>query len=141
MTHDLDPLHLSDADFLAAFHDGTLPAAAFDHAGHLRAAFLVLCAEPRNQAIESICAGISRIARKLGAAGKFHRTLTVAMAQIIAARRAQTPGQDWPGFLELNEDLLHDAKRVLAKHYSDALLQSDLARAEFVAPDREPLPE
>ncbi|AVP97169.1 hypothetical protein C7S18_08170 [Ahniella affigens] len=136
-----EPTPLSDNDFLLSFLAGSLSASDFDHRGHLRAAWLILGRQPRDQAIETICAGILQIATRLGAHSKFHRTLTEALVRIMDARRRQARDQDWPDFLAKNQDLLHNATQVLSRHYSDPLLQSTPARTMFVVPDRERLPE
>lgn len=137
----LDSETWNDANFLAAFLDGTLPASEFGHRGHLRAAWLVLSRHPVQPAVVLICRGIAAIATRLGAPEKFHYTLTEAMVRIVAARMRQTPNLDWPAFVVDHADLLHDARQILQHHYSDALLQSAAARTGFVAPDRAALPD
>ncbi len=46
----------------------------------------------------------------------------------------------WPDFLAANADLVGGAHLVLARHYSDETLNSEVARERFTPPDRQPLP-
>lgn len=131
---------LTDSAFLSAFLDGTLPARLFDHAGHLRAAWLVLRSQSLDEAISTVSRCIAVLALQFGAPDKFHRTLTEAMVRIVAARMQRDRSLDWTSFLATNTDLLQDAHQVLRQHYSDELLASSAARAEWVPPDRMPFP-
>ena len=81
-----------------------------------------------------------RLAAHLGVPGKYHRTLTEALVRLMAASGAASPALSWEAFRVANPQLMEDARSLLARHYSDALLASSEARAVFVAPDRLPLP-
>jgi N-formylglutamate deformylase len=131
---------LSDDAILAALADFTLPPRYFNHRGHLRAAWIHLQRYPLEEAITRVCAGIRAFAEHLGATAKYSRTLTEALLRIMHARGAADPARGFESFLVENPDLLHDARGVLRRHYSDELLGSDAARLAFVPPDREPLP-
>lgn len=130
---------LTDTEFVAAFADGSLPPACFDHRGHLRLAWLCLNTGPEEAAVERVCAGIARLAARLGVPGKYHRTLTEALVRLIAARVRRAPGTDFAAFLAANPDLVADAKAVLARHYSAARLDSAEARSRFLPPDLQAL--
>lgn len=60
-----------------------------------------------------------------GAPGKFNWTLTEALVRLLAAHGGVLDG---------------DARALMARHYSAALLGSAAAREAFVAPDLAPLP-
>lgn len=129
----------SDEQFLAAFLDSSLPAAAFDHRGHLRAAWLLLRQHPLEVAVERICDGIARLAERLGAPHKYHRTLTEALVRLMAAAgAAATP--TWQDFLAENPGFVQDARRQLTRHYSEQRLALPEARRSFLPPDLLPLP-
>lgn len=130
----------SDDAFLSAFNDCSAPPAAFNHTGHLRIAWIHLQRYPQQQAIRLTCDGIARFAAHLGVPGKYHRTLSEALMRIMAQRGAADSGLAWEQFLERNRDLVDDARHLLGRHYSDALLNSDAARISFVPPDLLPLP-
>jgi hypothetical protein len=92
---------------------------------------------PLDAAAERYCAAIAALARRAGVPGKFHRTVTEAFVRLIAARGAEDA---WDGFLAVNADLVLDGRGVLARYYSDTLLNSTAARERFLPPDRTPLP-
>lgn len=143
MHHCADPSHPAawpDERFLAAFLASDLPASAFDHQGHLRAAWLLLQRHPLPEAIERTCDGIARLAARLGAPGKYHRTLTEVLVRLMAEADAVAPARDFARFLHHHPALLQDARSLLARHYSPERLASEAARQRFIAPDRLPLP-
>lgn len=132
--------HLSDADFLQRFLTADLPAEGFDHRGHLRAAWLVLQRQPLPEAIETVCQGIERLATALGVPGKYHRTLSEALVRWMAAMGAARHDVSFETFLADHPDLVADARGVLARHYSAAVLAQAQARQQWVPPDRQALP-
>lgn len=136
-----DPRQMSDESFLAAFLDATMPPAGFDHEGHVRAAWLLLRRLPLAEAIEAICGGIERLATHLGVPGKYHRTLSQALVVLMAAGGAARPELSWEAFKRANGPLMDDARSLLARYYSPERLAEPAARASFVPPDRQPLPE
>jgi hypothetical protein len=131
---------MTDEEFVRRVEDCTLPPGLFNHVGHVRLAWTYLQRQAPLQAADSSCAAIRRYAQALGAAGKFHCTVTVALVRLIADRHKARLGEDFAAFLESNAALLADARGALSRHYSDARLQSDDARARFVEPDLLPLP-
>lgn len=131
---------MSDEQFLAAFLDSSMPPAGFDHRGHVRAAWLLLQRKPLEKAVADTCDAISRLATRLGVPQKYNRTLSEALVRLMAAGGGADPALSWEAFLAANADLMSDARRVLARYYSDPLLNSTIARERFVPPDRLPLP-
>lgn len=135
-----DPKKMTDDEFLSAFLDCSISPSGFDHLGHVRVAWLLLRRHPLDEAVALTCQGIARLAAHLGVPGKYHRTLTEALVRLMAASGASSPALSWEAFRLANPELMEDARSLLARHYSDALLASSEARAVFVAPDRLPLP-
>lgn len=129
---------LSDDEFLADFQACRLKAADFDHRAHVRMAWLLLERQPLEEAVEAICMGIQRFALHLGATTKFHRTISEALARLIASKAASAGSTTWSGFAHAHPELM--SRGLLAQYYSPELLGSDAARERFVAPDRAPLP-
>ena len=129
-----------DTRWLDAFLAGELPATDFDHAGHLRAAGLLLQRHPLPEALPLYLAGLRGLATRLGAPGKVHTTVTEALLRLMAAAGAGDPGQPWTDCLRREPALRDDARALLARHYSPERLDSEAARQHFVPPDRLPLP-
>lgn len=115
---------MTDDEFFARLGDCSLPASQFNHLGHMRLAAICLRRYAPDEAISRACAMIGAYAASLGAAGKFHWTVTEALMRLMRAG----------GGLE------GDARALLARHYSAPLLASEQARSRFVAPDLAPLP-
>lgn len=116
---------MDDQAFLSSLEACTLPPEHFNHAGHLRLACLYLAQHPLDQAIARTCSTIRAYAAHLGAVDKFHATVTVALVRLLHAHGPAA---------------MADARAVLARHYSPALLDTPAARTAFVPPDLAPLP-
>jgi hypothetical protein len=131
----------SDEDFLADFLAARLDKSNFNHRGHLRAAWLLLQRLPLDRAVDQACSGIQRLAAALGAADKFHRTRTEALVRLMALAGAADRTLSWDDFLQRQPLLLRDARALLARHYSPAVLDAPGARLHFAAPDLQALPD
>ena len=125
---------LSDAEFLAEFHACSLPPACFRHADHLRLAWLHLHQHPLNVAVDRVRNGIQAYAKHLRRTEFYHETITVAWVRLIASHAEPS----FDEFLRLNEHRLNG--ELLHRFWSPELLNSDMARKEWVAPDRVELP-
>jgi hypothetical protein len=130
----------SDEDFLRAFEDLSFPANLFRHREHVRVAWLYLKASDATRAAERITVGVRRFANHHGATQKYHHTLTLAWMRLVAAALVETPeGCVFEEFLAAHPELRD--KNLLAKYYSQELLQTTAAREGWVEPDLQPLPE
>jgi hypothetical protein len=130
--------HLSDDEFLAAFESLQLKHAKFNHADHVRLAWVYVSRFGAAQAEDRLLLGIRRMAENVGAPGKFLYTTTVAWARLVAMATEEdsVPGtfEQW---ISRHEPLLD--KNLLDAFYSHGILQSDAARSRWVEPDRRPL--
>lgn len=116
---------MDDQSFVSSLEACTLPPEHFNHAGHLRLACIYLARHPLDEATKRTCATIRGYARHLGAADKYHATVTTALVRLLHAHGPAA---------------LTDARTMLALHYSQPLLDAPAARAAFVPPDLAPLP-
>ncbi|HVG63373.1 MAG TPA: hypothetical protein VNA24_32710 [Hyalangium sp.] len=131
---------LSDAEFLAAIEAATYPGDKFGHRGHLRLGWLCLRAHGFEAGLERIRALVRRYATALGASEKFHETMTRAWAERMQVALDKTPElSSFEAFLSAHPELL-DSK-LLGRHYRKETLESPLAKASWVPPDLEPLPQ
>lgn len=129
------PASLSDEEFVARFERRAL--SSFSHRDHIRLAFIYA----RRGGVEAAVAGARQIrgfAADAGAAGKYHETLTVAWARIIAHLAANSPEVPFPAFVTAHPEL--GDRGLLLRHYSEPRLSSEEARARFLEPDLLPLP-
>jgi hypothetical protein len=129
-----------DRRFWRDFAAGTVRPGDFDHAAHLRLAYMHLAAYGPETAAsafkESLLAylahhGIDR--------SKYHETLTrawlLAVWHFMRKAGATACAED---FLTKSRILLDS--RVMLTHYSESLLFSNSARTQFLEPDLEPIP-
>ncbi len=129
-----------DVAFLDAFEDCSLAESDWTHLAHVRVAWHCLNAASPERALARIRAGILRYNTEvLHRRHKYHETVTVAFARLIAER--MRPDQPWNEFVAKNGDLLDTWTRVLSPYFSDATLGSEKAQQEFVVPDLQQLPE
>ena len=134
------PLDQEDRALLAGFLDGSLPPSSFNHAAHLRVARAWLLANGLPARLEDFHNALARYAAGVGAAGKYHATITEGLLVLVRDRLQARSGDGWADFRDSWPALFTDALGVLAQHYSAELLASDTARQQVCAPDRAPLP-
>ncbi len=127
---------MTDEEFKSQLMQQTLSPERFDHHGHLRFAWIVLNEYELYQAIAAVGESIKRYANALGAADKYHETLTRAFTMIIFQRQSQGHYHSFNAFLAANQDLLLNAKSVLAQYYSEECLLSPDAKVYWIEPDR-----
>lgn len=119
---------------LAEFEAATLDVAAFDHAEHVRMAYLMLARHPFDEALARYAGALRRIAAGAGVPEKFHMTITVAFLALVAERmeRDGEAGSDWESFAARHPELLD--RRCLTRWYAPGVLASAVARRTFVLP-------
>jgi hypothetical protein len=131
---------LSDAEFLKAVEQATYPGEQFGHRGHLRLGWLCLRAHGFEGGLERMRSLIRHYATSLGAAEKFHETVTRAWAERMQVALEETPEPgSFEAFLAVHPELLDS--RMLGRHYRKETLDSPVAKAGWVPPDLEPLPQ
>ncbi|MDP3858740.1 MAG: hypothetical protein Q8Q73_13365 [Stagnimonas sp.] len=126
---------MTGAELIAGLAAGSLPPAHFNHAAHVQVAWELLRQLPPAQAEARFCELILAYVRALGAEPKFHRTLSLALLRLIAAR--MRPDEDWPRFQQRCPELFGDARNLLARHYSPQALAA--GRDQDLPPDLLPL--
>lgn len=127
---------MSDEAFLAAFERLAIAGPAFGHRQHLRAAWLCLRRDGFAAGAARFVTDLRRFVDHLGATAKYHETITWFFLVTLQQRIERDPAcATWDAFLEANGDLA-DSRALLRRHYSEAALQSPLARAVLVWPDR-----
>jgi GNAT superfamily N-acetyltransferase len=132
---------LDDAALWSAFHARTLSHAQWNHAAHLRIAWLHLDRYGVDEAHLRMRAGIVRLNAAHGLvespARGYHETLTRVWLVLVAEARARARGASSAAFVAA-QSLPKDAP---LRFYSRECLLSLEARATFVPPDLAPLPD
>jgi hypothetical protein len=129
---------LSEDELIDAFEACTLPATQFPHREHVRLAWAYLHRETLNGAIARFCGGLKAFAVSIDKAALYHETVSWAFMLIIQDRIARNPSSSWEEFAAANEDLLRNGRQLLERYYLPVTLDSALARATFIWPDRPP---
>ncbi|MBS0373638.1 MAG: hypothetical protein JSR73_03605 [Proteobacteria bacterium] len=126
-------MHAADRDFLSRLEDGTLAPSEFSHRGHLRAGFLYLRQHDFPGACVAMKRSIQAFAARLGKAGLYHETMTIAYLALMAERLAEEPaGLGFEAFLERYPELT--SVEYFRRYYPAGELDSPEARVTFVLP-------
>ena len=123
---------MDDRDFVTAFESCTLPPDEFPHRAHVRLAWLYLNEQPLLDALNRFVVNLKRYATSLGAATKYHETITWAFMFLIHERMQRSSSSTFEDFAADNADLFNG---ILDRYYRKETLASDLARRSFVLPD------
>jgi hypothetical protein len=127
--------HLSDDEFLEAFHSCRLQTFEFRHADHLRLAWLHLAREPFETALDRVRSGIQAFAKHYNLSGLYHETITTAWMHLLATHSENS----FEEFLVANESFLNS--NLLHRFWTPEILASREARNSWVPPDRHELPK
>jgi hypothetical protein len=121
---------MTDDAFLAAFENGSLDPATFNHAAHLRAAWCYLQRLPFLEACIAKRNALTAFAGRVGKAGLYHETITVAFMSLMAERMATRPDIGWRALLACCPEL--SQRDLLGAYYRAEQLDSPLARRQLV---------
>lgn len=133
---------MTDNELLAAFENGALPFAQWNHRAHVRVAFLYASRYPLAEATARMRTGVQayNAANHVPVAidRGYHETTTQAFMRLIHAAACQHRGSiDFDLFCQHHPELLD--RRVLLCYYSRDRIMDEQAKACFVEPDLAPL--
>ena len=97
---------LTDDQLLAGLEAASLPPGSFNHAAHVRAAFLMLREAPLAEAAARFIAALRGYATALGVPGKYDEALTWSYLRRIHERLLGGGPCSWDDFAAANPDLL-----------------------------------
>ena len=129
---------MTDEAFARAFEQGGVTPAQFDHAAHVRVAWVYLRESASlDEALSRMRAGIRVFAAAAGVPQKYHETITVLWMRLLEDVRAAGASGELADVLRAHPALADKDLPLL--YYSRERLFSDEARAAWVEPDRRPL--
>jgi len=130
-----------DHQFRADFELGRISPENFDHRAHVRLAYVCLAGQDADKALAMIRTGLVAFLQHHGVdPSKYHETMTRAWVLAVRHFMEVSPGAESADeFIDANPALM-DAK-IMLTHYSADLLFSAEARARFVEPDLQAIPE
>ena len=137
MTHQPPP---DDTAFMHEFEAGDIKPADFNHAAHVRLAYVYLCANDVDASVARMKDALHAFLERNGIPEtKYHETLTRAWVMAVNHfMQSRGPSDSAAAFMTANPELL--ASKIMLTHYSAEVLFSPEARASFVAPDIQPIP-
>ncbi len=135
---------LSDSTLVSAFEDGTLPSSRWTHRSHVRVACLYACRDPLSVATARMRRGLQEYNHTVGTPESlnrgYHETITQTFMRLVGAALHQNgPYISSSAFCDTHPELLR--REAINRFYSHDCLFTAEAKAGFVAPDRQPLPD
>ena len=129
---------MTDEAFTRAFEQGAVTPAQFDHAAHVRVAWVYLHETASlDEALSRMRDAIRRFAAAAGVPQKYHETLTVLWMRLLAEVRAAGAAGEVADVLQSHPAL--GDKDLPFQYYSRERLFSDDARAVWIEPDLRPV--
>ena len=130
----------SDSTFQRLFESGRVSPGDFDHRAHIRLAYIYLVGNSTEEAYVAMRTSLgSFIAHHGIAVDKYHDTITRAWVMAVRHFMEKTPACKSAGeFIDRNPLMLNPG--IMLTHYSAEVLFSSEARAKFVEPDIEAIP-
>ena len=129
---------LSAAELAHHFENLTLTPTWFTHEAHLRLAWYYITIFDLEIAIEKLCTQIQIFDSTFDDGTKYHKTITVAFAHLIAEQQSKHHSTDFKTFISQSSELIADYRNLLREHYSYDLFKNERAKKVFVAPDLKP---
>jgi hypothetical protein len=129
-----------DLDFLREFEACRTAPDAFNHAAHVKLAYLYLCANPPEIAAQAMKASLQTCIAHCGIdASKFHETITKAWVLAVHhfMTKASTDCPSASAFMAAHPELLDS--RIMLTHSAETLFSPDARRA-FAQPDIQAIP-
>ncbi|MFZ3263114.1 MAG: hypothetical protein WA172_03875 [Terriglobales bacterium] len=137
---------MANRELISEFEQGRAPG-EFHHADHVRVAFAYVSEFPLLEAMAKFSAALQRFALSKGKPHLYHQSITWAYLLLIHERIARAGSvhsssvqpscvPSWEEFSERNPELLVWKGGILERYYSQAVLDSELARRVFVFPDQ-----
>lgn len=129
-----------DARFRRDFEELKVAPADFDHAAHVRLAYVYLCEHSIDDAVACMKRSILAFLHHLGAdPRKYHETSTRAWIMAVDYfMKKSTACSSCEEFVSRSPQLLD--RRIMLTHYSAEVLFSPAARESFVEPDIQSIP-
>ena len=130
-----DHYELSDEEFEKQFEECSLAPSLFSHEAHLRLAWIHIQKYGLAQAEDNLCMQIKRYATHLGAAGKFHMTVTIAAIKAVNHFIKRSESKNFEGLIAEFPRLKTNFMDLMNAHYGENIFKNEKARTAFIAPD------
>ena len=136
----LHELSQEDRNFRSAFEACTVAPLQFNHEAHVRLAYVYLVEADVESATQRMREALLHFLEHNGIPrSKFNETMTRAWVLAVRHFMNRSTSTSSADFIAKNQELL-DSK-IMLTHYSASVLFSSDARASFVEPDLDPIPQ
>lgn len=133
-------LSQEDRNFRSAFEACTVVPSQFNHEAHVRLAYVYLVESDVDSAVQRMREALLKFLEHNDIPrSKFHETITRAWVLAVRHFMSKSTSTSSTDFIAKNQELL-DSK-IMLTHYSARVLFSSDARASFVEPDLDPIPQ
>jgi hypothetical protein len=124
---------------MAAFENGTLDPAQFNHRLHLSLAWAYLQRDGFPEGALHFRRHLKEYVTKVGAQGKYHETITWAYLVLLSEELSlrSPPGESFDSMIQRRPDLLDHRNGAIARCYSKSQLDLQDARRVFLLPVRD----
>jgi hypothetical protein len=127
---------IEDQNFRGEFEACKFPPAEFNHRAHIRLAYVYLTAYDTDTAHQLMRSALLSFLQCNGVdVSKYHETITRAWIMAVRHFMESTPSS------ESSDDFIEKNPGILDSKIMMGLLFSDEARANFMEPDLDPIPE
>ena len=126
---------ISGSELLEGMRNLTLDPKFFDHEAHVKLGWLLIKENGLENAIHEVSQLIKTYAEHLGATNKYHETVT-RVSMLLIDERMTDRDQTFEEFIDKHPELLNNFMKLVASKYSFDVFASELARIEFIEPDR-----
>jgi N-formylglutamate deformylase len=130
---------MSSDSLTSRFKSQSIEPNEFNHLAHLKVAWDYICEYSPAQAREYFHKDIIQLTKALGVEDKYHRTLTDFFLDYLYQVKWYFNTESWE-LIELNCPLLvAHAQKLIGYYYSDDVMNSDIAKQQYVEADIMPL--
>lgn len=126
---------LSDTEFENQFINCNLDPSIFNHAAHLRLAWIYIKKYGLAKAEELIQDQLKKYVAHVGAKDKYHTTLTIVAVKAVAHFIQQSNQSNFKEFIKMHPQLISNFKGLINSHYSFDIFVNDKARKVYLEPD------
>lgn len=128
----------TDDQFEAQFANLSLRPELFDHEAHLRLAWIHITKYGMEKALQRLSSQLKAYTAHLGAADKYHHTMTIAAVKAVYHFVLRSSSQRFPDFIREFPRLKHNFMELMRSHYSEDIFKSEHARTNYIKPDLVP---
>ncbi|AEM72062.1 hypothetical protein Murru_3041 [Allomuricauda ruestringensis DSM 13258] len=126
---------MNNNKFVHAFENGSFPPSQFNHAAHIKLAWIYLNQFDEETAISKTCKAIQNFDKLHGDGTKFHTTLTVAAVKVVHHFKQKSNATNFEEFITEFPRLITSFKELLFQHYGKDVIADPKAKTTYLEPD------